>query len=146
MNSRKILTAIGAVVLIGLASGLACYGLSRARADYAQIELERTAHRLGIEPFISSFGNYIVGSVEVGMSRDQVEQALRRLGTLDITRGSLTDLGLRWGPAACDKVSLKLDSLVVNVWRISACYNSKGELVLLKSMDQDLPSLNIHAP
>jgi hypothetical protein len=104
------------------------------------------ARRVGVAPTLDGLAGYITKSVKPEMPREQVEKALIAIAPLDVERGSLEDAGADWGPAACDKISIKLHPQGWQVWRIVACYDVEGKLVLLTSADPDYPSLNITVP
>ena len=104
------------------------------------------ARRVGVAPTLDGLAGYITKSVKPEMSREQVEKALDAIAPLDVKRGSLEDAGADWGPAACDRISLKLHPRGWQVWPMIACYDAEGKLVLLKSADPDYPPLGITVP
>jgi len=141
MNTRTkriLLAAISLLFLIGILGSLT----GCAQEDTVTV----AARRVGVEPTLAGLEGYIIKSVKPGMSREQVEQALSAIGPVEVKRGKLEDAGADWGPAACDKISLKLHPRGWQVWRIVACYDVEGKLVLLTSADPDYPSLNIGVP
>jgi hypothetical protein len=148
MWGPKVISRIGITLLVLCLLGTLTYcGLYQVQDKSAQVELERAATRIGVEPSYSAIGEYIVAHIVVGMSHDQVEQVLDEIAPLEIVHGPLEDKGLKWGPTVCDLISMKLGPQPLYAWRISACYNNKDELVILKSLDPDsFPPLDIYAP
>lgn len=145
IRTKKILAGIGILFLACvLGSLLGCVAMRVANEAWIT-GIKQAAVRVGVEPTLNGLEGYIVKSVKPGMSREQVEKALSAMAPLEIERGSLKDVGADWGPAACDKISLKLGPLSGQVWRITGCYDTEGKLVALHSPDPDFPPLGIYA-
>jgi hypothetical protein len=108
--------------------------------------VERAAKRVDAEPTLNGLAEYIKESIHPGMSREETQQVLGRLGELQVLYGSLQDVGSGYGPTACDEIKLKLTPLPGHYWRIIACYDERNELVVMKSADLDDPYLGISAP
>jgi hypothetical protein len=144
---KRALVGAVAVLLTCLLSCLAYGIVMRAVNQIWLVGVEHAAQRVGAAPTLNGIAEYIVVSVRVGMSREQVEQILRVIAPIEVVRGTpdkVIDPG--WGPAICDELWLKLTPLPGHEWRMFACYNQAGELVLLKSADPDFPPLGISAP
>lgn len=136
-----LVLTVSACALICLAS----LGANQMLIQYSQSALGQTAGRLGVKPTLDGLGQYIVAAVKAGMSRAEVEGKLSAIGPLSVERGALEDVGLPEGPTACDLVSVGLSRLPWDVWKITACYDSRGALVNLDSTDAEYPVLAIYA-
>jgi hypothetical protein len=141
------------LVIVGVLSLLACigcYGLAqtyRARQEAKQIEFESAARRLGFEPTFNGVAEYIKRSVEIEMTRSEVEQILSDIAPLRVERGEIEDIKSGWGPTACDHIWLDLGSILIpGRVPIIACYDEMGGLVKLNFAGSDAPSLDIYAP
>jgi hypothetical protein len=112
-----------------------------------QSGIERAAHNVGAEPTLEGLAQYITETIYVGMSEQELEQTLEVLAPVEVTCGETTEIDAGWGSGGrCDSILLELSPLPGHEWRIIACYNSVGELVLIKSADPDFPLLSIFAP
>lgn len=146
VQTKNALLSVGLLLLMCL---FICLAVGLGMRTYQMqwiIGVERAARKVGVEPTMNGLAEYVQESVHPGMSREETEQALNRLGELTVLYGSLKDVGSGWGPVACDEIRLKLGPLPGHYWRIFACYDSGDELVHMKSADPDDPSLNISAP
>ncbi len=147
IRAKKAWRRVIIAFLACLFGSTACCAGIRITNEFARVQVENAARRVGADPSIEGIGQYIVDSIDVGMSGYEVEQILGIIAPLDVERGSLKDTSSGWGTTRCDKISLKLSLLPGHVWRIIACYDTKDNLVLLKSADPDsFPSLDVYAP
>jgi len=145
----KALLLVGGGLLLLVC--MACYGVVRtyqARREAKVIEFKNAARRLGFEPNFDGVVGYIKHSIEIGMTRDEVEQILREVAPLRVERGELDeDSRAGWGPIACDQIWLDLSAtLTGGPVLIFACYDEMGGLVKMNFAEADLPSLGISAP
>lgn len=142
-RARTVAVTVGIVVL----ACACCCGLWRTYNELGQMGVERAARRVGVEPTLDGIATYIRASIEVGMSREEVEEALSAVAPLKVIRGTLDGgSSAGWGPIACDHVWLEFTPLPGHSSMISACYDNKGKLVKLDFVGSDVPSLEISAP
>jgi len=145
----KALLLVGGGLLLLVC--MACYGVVRtyqARREAKVIEFKDAARRLGFEPNFDGVVGYIKHSIEVGMTRDEVEQILREVAPLRVERGELDeDSRAGWGPIACDQIWLDLSAtLTGGPVPITACYDDTGGLVAMDFVEPDMSPLGISAP
>lgn len=144
---KLLLLSAGGFLLVVLFSCLACRLWMEIDSEAWQSGIERAARNVGAEPTLEGLAQYIVDTIHVGMSEQEVEQALEMIAPVQVTRGETTEIDAGWGSGGrCDNISLELSPLPGHKWRIIACYDNAGELVLIKSADPDFPLLRIFAP
>lgn len=146
-TTKALLVIVGGLLLLAC---IGCYGLVqtyRARQEAKQIEFESAARRLGFEPTFNGVAEYIKRSVEIEMTRSEVEQILSDIAPLRVERGEIEDIKSGWGPTACDHIWLDLGSILIpGRVPIIACYDEMGGLVKLDFAGSDVPPLDIYAP
>ena len=140
---KGTLVVVGALFL----SFVCCCGSIQTYKIIGQYGLERAAYRVGVDPSYEGLADYIVKSVEPGMTRDDVEEILGAIAPLRIMQGELDEDGFSsWGAIACDEIWIDITPFPQHGWPITACYNDKGQLVKMHSVGSDLPPLDIYAP
>jgi hypothetical protein len=133
---------------IAMFLGVVLYGVTGCAPSQAipgpRVTVEEAARKVGIEPTFDGITQYITGSIQLGMSRDQVEQSLSALAPYVVDRNAQQyDFGFEGErlPITCDNIWLKLEPLL---W-FSACYDAEGHLTDFKSMDFEPPVMvDIH--
>ena len=142
MSGNTKILIVGCFLMCCLAS---CFWMSAASRNQ-ETTIDVAARRVGVEPTWEGLEGYIVRSVTPGMSREQVEQALSAMAPLEVKHGKLKNIDWsRWGPIACDDISLKLHPWGLQMWLIVACYDTQDQLVDLRSADPEYPQINIYA-
>jgi len=141
---KKIpLLAVGILLL----TCCCCLAMLRVYHELGIRGVKQAAYRVGVEPTtMGALAEYIRGTVETGMSRSEVEQALSTIAPVKVvSRGSLSD---PWSvsPNACDRLWLMLTPLPGHEWPIRACYDEQGRLAYMESYKSDGPALGIREP
>lgn len=148
MNTKTNLTERTVVIIVALMLTclLCCLGV-RAQGMIWESGVQRAANRVEATPTIDGLAEYITAEIQVGMSRDKVEQVLQEMTPIEVTlRHPLEDVGSGYGPTSCDEIRLKVTSFPGHVWKITACYDIQGRLVLLRSDNiERFPGVSIFA-
>lgn len=98
--------------------------------------LETAASRLEFDPSLNGLAEYINTSIKPGMSQEEVEQILGKIGPIKVDRGEMDDSEHR----ACDNTTLTIPDEIPGLGYVSgttlemtACYDTKGGLNRLYS-------------
>jgi len=153
--SKKIVFWSLVILLICLA-GCFVRGIAGAIIDSYRISgLESVASRLGFHPSIKGLAEYINATIEPGMTREEVEQALGKIGTLRVRPGEENESGSQYRPTVCDELVLKIPDEIPGLGkvpgttfpRLVACYDARGGLVKMEPLHvSDAPPVSIYAP
>ena len=139
-RKRIPLLAIGILLL----TCCCCLAMLRTYTELGIRGVKQAALRVGVVPTSGALAEYIRETIEIGMSRHEVEQALSTIAPVKVvSRGSLSSPGVA---GVCDRLSLMLTPLPGHEWRIKACYDGQGRLVYMDSYKSDDPALGIWAP
>jgi len=102
---------------------------------------ESNAQRLGIEPTMYGVAQQIEETIEIGMTRDEVEQRLKAIAPIvDIKRGPLELVPGVEEMTYIDSISIRftpLPGVPSYALHLLAYYDSEGKLTFLGSTDLD---------
>jgi len=142
--TKSVLLVLGFLMLVFLG----CCGSIQARSEMRRLEFEQTADSLGFEPTVNGVAEYMGQSIEIGMTRDEVELILSDIAPLSVEQGDLNaDSRAGWGPIACDRIWLDLGAVVTGgPVPLVACYDAQGGLVAMDFAEPDMTPLDISAP
>jgi hypothetical protein len=61
------------------------------------VKVEDAARKVGAEPTLNGLADHIAKSVQLGMSREQVEQTLNAMAPCTVVQGPQKDIDIGWG-------------------------------------------------
>ena len=138
MRRRWLILLIAILIPI---CGCAGYGVY---VRVGQHDFAEALTRAGLEPTDSAMVSYIEQSVSVGMTREQVEEALGILMPVRVARrGTPEDRPFNTERTSCDELLLVYGRLPGQNYTLIPCYAADGGLLRAQFSGLDAPHLRI---